>query len=165
MSATPHTHARLLHGPLWPAWLAAQIGDAKHSIRIYLHRLAQPPSSQHAPMKPLWAALLAAPSATVHCQLITPLPPCPHDGLIVGLGAILSLSGAGWDVRYLSVSPAPVCRLYLFDAQHGAIGDYDMLNSHLNAKHLHALALLDAACTRTLEQAFDALWLAGQPRR
>jgi len=152
----------LLHGPAWPAWLAHGLVSASASIRIYAHRIAAPPSHINAPLAPIWTALVSAPRPGVTCQILTPVPSTGCSKPILNRAAALALAGAGWQFRYLPAFPSPACRLYLFDGAFGAIADYDLLNSHLTATHLHALALDDRDNTAPLERAFSALWLTGR---
>jgi hypothetical protein len=76
--------------------------------------------------------------------------------------ATTALATRGWHIRYCAGHPCPQSRLYLFDDVAACVGDFDLLNSHLTATHLHGLELREAGCCAPIAAAFAELWTAAR---
>jgi hypothetical protein len=154
-----------LHGAAWAQWLHHQAAHARHRIAFYVHRLAAVPTSPCAPLAPIYRALFAAPDRRVTCLLLTPGHPHPDRHESINASAAIAFASHGWRIQYLRHRPAPAARCYLFDARAAAIGDHDLLNSHLENNDLATLTICEPDCIAELASAFDSQWRKSSPRR
>jgi len=154
-----------LRGDAWAAWLHHQAAHARHRIALYVHRLAAIPTTDCAPLSPLYRLLLAAPDRRVTCLLLSPGHPQYDHRECINHSAAITFASHGWNIRYITHRPPPAARCYLFDSRAAAIGDHDLLNSHLQNNDLATLTICEPDCIAELAGAFECHWRKSSPRR